>query len=269
MQDARSSVAVVVPFPRPELTDSERISLRHLTHFLASYDRFLVMPRSLRSGLAGFGVKRVPDKYLESRRGYSALLLSRDFYERFSDYEYILIYQLDCLVFSGELSEWCAKGYDYIGAVHTIGDNPPCAGQGGFSLRRVQGCLGVLSSPLRTVDPAEYWERHWASRPLLERGLNLPRRWAKHFRRLNGVQREIRRRIRSYHEWAEDWFWSLEAAKYKPDFRLAPVEEGLRFAFDEDPDRAFEAAGQQLPFGCHGWPRRSDFWERFVLPPQA
>jgi hypothetical protein len=259
------SVAVVTPFPSAALDKGARVSLRHLNHHLGSYDRFLVMPRSQRQGLEGFEVKRFPDRWLESRRAYSALLLSRDFYRSFADYEYILVYQLDCLVFSAELAEWCAKGYDYIGAVHVIGDNPPCAGQGGFSLRRVAGFLEVLSSPVRTEDPAEYWKRSWAGRPPLQRWRNVPRRWAKHLRRFNGVQREIRRRNRDYHGWAEDWFWSLDARRYKPDFTVAPVEEGLRFAFDEDPERSFEEAGLRLPFGCHGWTRRPDFWAPYLL----
>jgi hypothetical protein len=257
---------VVVPFHRAELDESERISLRHLNHYLASYDRYLLMPRSLHGGPEGFDAKRFPDTFFESRRGYSALLLSRAFYRSFSDYDYILVYQLDSLVFSDELSQWCAKGYDYIGAVHTIGENPPCAGQGGFSLRRIESFLAVLSSKVRTIEPAEYWQRNWSGRPRTERLKNLPRKWAKYVRRLNGVERDIRQRNAAYHGWAEDWFWSLDARKYKPDFRLAPIEEGLRFAFDEDPERAFEAAERRLPFGCHGWNRRAEFWEPYLLP---
>ncbi len=38
------------------------------------------------------------------------------FYKTFTAYEYILIYQLDAFVFCDALKEWCAKGYDYIGA---------------------------------------------------------------------------------------------------------------------------------------------------------
>ena len=50
------------------------------------------------------------------RVAYNRLMMSEQFYRAFEGYEYILIYQLDCLVFSNALEEWCRKGYDYIGA---------------------------------------------------------------------------------------------------------------------------------------------------------
>src|ERR1700737_7989 len=265
MADTTSAAAVVVPFYRQELGADERVSLRHLDHFLGPYDRFLFMPKSLRGGLDGFGSRRFSDRFFESRRGYSALLLSRDFYRSFSEYEYVLVYQLDCLVFSDDLLRWCEKEFDYIGAVHTIGDNAPCAGQGGFSLRRVSSFLDVLNSRIKTVDPAEYWERNWSSRPPIERWRNLPRKYAKHLGSFNGVRWEIKRLNRTYLGWAEDWFWSLEARRYHPEFRIAPIEDGLRFAFDQSPETAFAAAGRGLPFGCPGWTRARAFWEPYLL----
>jgi hypothetical protein len=259
-------VAVVVPVYRPGLNADERVSLRHLERVLGGYDRFLVMPESLRFGLDGFGVKRFPDRFLESRRGYSALMLSRRFYSTFAAYDYVLIYQLDCLVFRDELHYWCEQDYDYIGAMHKIGDRS-LPGNGGFSLRRISSFLNVLNSKTRTVDPGEHWQRHWSQRAPLRRGLNLPRRYAKHLHSFNGVGWEIHRMNRAYHGWAEDWFWSLNAQKYWPRFRIAPNEQGLRFAFAESPEEWFELAGRQLPFGCHGWNGVARaFWEAYVLP---
>ena len=42
--------------------------------------------------------------------------MKEKFYRAFADYEYILIYQLDCLVFASSLEEWCGKGWDYVGS---------------------------------------------------------------------------------------------------------------------------------------------------------
>ena len=56
------------------------------------------------------------NKNFTSRNSYSKLLLSSKFYERFSDYDYMLIYQLDCLIFSNDLKKWTDLNYDYIGA---------------------------------------------------------------------------------------------------------------------------------------------------------
>jgi hypothetical protein len=43
-------------------------------------------------------------------------MLSIDFYKRFRDYKFILIYQLDAYVFRDELEYWCEQDYDFIGA---------------------------------------------------------------------------------------------------------------------------------------------------------
>lgn len=260
------SVAVVVPMYRDELTPDERISVRHLLRFLGRYDRYLVVPRSVRPSLGDFGVRRFPDRSLRSRRGYSALLLSRRFYRAFADYEYILVYQLDSLVFRDELADWCARGYDYIGAMHRIGEHPPIPGNGGFSLRRVPTFLRVLTSRTRTVDPAEHWRRHWAHLPPLTRLRATPRRVAKRLRAFNSVGWEIRRMNRSEYAWPEDWFWSLEARKYVPEFRIPSAAEGIRFAFAEDARSWLEAAAGRLPFGCHGWDRSErELWEPYLL----
>jgi hypothetical protein len=259
-------VAVVVPAYRDSLTDDERISFRHLDRFRGQYDRYLVMPKRLDFGLDGFRAARFADGFLESKHSYSRLLLTRRFYHRFSSYDYILVHQLDSLVFSDELSFWCATGYDYIGAVHTIGDLPPHIGNGGFSLRRVASFLAVLSSTKRAVDPREHWAATWGDRPVLTRLRALPRRYAKHLRAFNGVRWEIRRLDKTPHAWPEDWFWSLEAKRFLPDFRIAPNEDGDRFAFFGTPRKTFERVGCRLPFGCHGWPRfERDFWNPHLL----
>ena len=42
-------------------------------------------------------------------------MVSPLFYLNFKKYRYLLIYQLDALVFRDELLEWCSKEIDYIG----------------------------------------------------------------------------------------------------------------------------------------------------------
>jgi hypothetical protein len=56
------------------------------------------------------------------------------------------------------------------------------------------------------------------------------------------------------------------AAKYYPDFNVASVEEGLRFAFEVAPKECFELNNLTLPFGCHAWPKYDrDFWKPYLL----
>jgi hypothetical protein len=224
------------------------------------------MPAGLAFGIDGYLTQRFPDRFFLSKHWYSRLLLTARFYRAFSRYEYLLIHQLDSLVFSDDLQSWCELGYDYIGGVHTIGDLPPQVGNGGFSLRKTSSFLKVLRSNARAVDPRDYWMANWADKPLSVRVRALPRKYAKHLRRFNDVRWEIRRLDRTPVAWPEDWFWSLEAKRFWPPFRIAPNAVGDRFAFCDTPRECFAKTGR-LPFGCHGWTRHErEFWEPHLLP---
>src|SRR5690606_35437868 len=98
------------------------------------------------------------------------LVLSRRFFRSFITYEYILIYHLDALVFSDQLREWCAAGFDYIGAPWLKSPDDPTqgfseVGNSGFSLRNVEAALRVIDSRRYKVDPDDYWTRNHASKP--------------------------------------------------------------------------------------------------------
>ena len=60
-----------------------------------------------------------------------------------------------------------------------------------------------------------------------------------------------------------DHFWSDAAINYLPEFKIASVETGLRFAFEVAPRLCFRLNNNQLPFGCHAWARYDRaFWSR-------
>ena len=113
-------VIIVVPIYRSELRETERVSLLQLQKVLGNYPRVFLAPASLSFDFGalgrGFGVERFDDAYFDGLSGYSCLMLSDEFYARFADYQYVLIYQLDAFVFQDTLRAFCALGYDYIGA---------------------------------------------------------------------------------------------------------------------------------------------------------
>lgn len=267
------TVAVVVPMSnRAHLTLEEEISLRHLLHYLGKYDKFMVIPESLDFECPGFRLQRFRDKFFGSSEANNRLMFSRKFYQAFREYTYILIYQLDCLVFSDQLLEWCTLGLDFVGAPWLpCPDLPwvkvPGVGNGGFSLRKVQSFLHVLHSKQYWHEPAEYWQKFCALRPKpVQQYLNLPRKYLAHIRPLNGIRQHIRKGYLA-HQKHEDKFWSKEAAKYYPGFRIPPVETALRFSFEASPRLCFAINHHQLPFGCHAWPRYDRaFWEPYLLP---
>ncbi|HEX2055722.1 MAG TPA: DUF5672 family protein [Nitrospiraceae bacterium] len=270
------TVAVVVPgYDRSEFTADEEISFRHLDAYLGPYDKYLVVPRSLSIQRAGFALKRFPDSFFGSAIANARLMLSRTFYEAFADYRYILIYQLDALVFSDQLLDWCAKDFDYVGAPWVnCEDSPwvsrPRVGNGGLSLRKVESFLKVLSSDRYWIDPEAYWQSLAAGQPWLRRFfLYLPKKWLKRLSRFNGVTWELRQwHLRPDGTRNEDHFWADHAVRYSPEFKVASFEEGLKFAFEVAPRQCFELNGRRLPFGCHAWPRYDRaFWEPYLLEP--
>jgi hypothetical protein len=224
----RRRVAVVVPVPRLPLTPDEEISLSQLRHHLFAYDSFVIAPDSLDVDCLGMRVRRFPDACFASIASYNRLLLTSEFYDAFQDYDYILIYQLDCLVFSGDLDRWCDRDWDYAGAPwfedFSAGPEggPWKVGNGGLSLRRIE----IFRELLRRPDVLAFLEEYQGQ---------------------------------------EDVFWSLEARNFEPSFRIPEPYEAIAFSIESSPRHCFELNGNALPFGCHYWNRIDrPFWEHFL-----
>ena len=260
-------VAVVVPMSnRADLYPDEEISLRHLTHYLGRYPNYLVVSDGLPIDRPGFQLARFGSEYFGSAAANTRLMLSTHFYERFQQYEYILIYHLDALVFSDRLEEWCDKGYDYIGPPWQITEDTPWVktpgvGNGGFCLRKVSSCLKVLNSTRYTIEPEHYWEKYRAAHSPVEQIINFPRKYLKRLKMFNNIDREIVKFSKN-----EDLFWGNRARHYYPDFKIAPIEVALQFAFEGAPRDCYEQNEKALPFGCHAWPKYDrSFWEPYLL----
>ena len=150
MTTRRTDVIIVIPVYK-EMDAFEIISLRQVLRVLGGYDICLVAPASMDVTAYMkyhlFSVKRFDDSYFTNTNSYSELLLSVDFYRNFSNYEFMLIYQLDGFVFSDRLKEFCRLGYDYIGAPipYTAWHHmPSLVGNGGVSLRRISKIIKLL-----------------------------------------------------------------------------------------------------------------------------
>jgi len=263
----QKTVAIVVPLSyRQELTADEQVSLRHLTHFLGRYDKYALVPKGVRFNLPGLEVKPFPRKFFGTPAANDRLGLSRYFYEAFSDYQYMLIYHLDALAFSDQLLDWCATDLDFIGPPWLpCTDSPwvktPRVGNGGFNLRKVNSYLKVLDSSIPSTDPEKYWKRNFSTKPKYVQYINLPKKYLKRVPWFNGVKWET-------HRWstADEYFWVDRGIHYYPDFKVASVEQGLRFGFEVAPRMCFELNGNKLPFGCHAWTRYDRaFWEPYLL----
>lgn len=157
-------VCVVVPVYKAKPTLSEMASFRQCLTVLRNYDICVITYKGLDLPVYDelsletrkeYKLRFFAKDYFASVAGYNSLCLSVSFYERFLDYKYMMIYQLDAWVFRDELSYWCSLGYDYIGAPWFFRDKKDIEytkkmegiGNGGFSLRKISHCLKVLNFP--------------------------------------------------------------------------------------------------------------------------
>lgn len=258
-------VAVVVPLYKTMFSPEEKTSFRHLRHYLKKYDKYYVVPNHLPKGefeALGGEIISFPKEFFASVQRYSEMLIREEFYLPFVSYEYILIYQLDALVFSDKLDDWCQKDYDYIGAPWfrpTIGrlshkeGFPISGGNGGLSLRKVESFLRVIRLAKKIAKR--------------ESDSSLLRKWwfiaAVLTQKAHEIWLNSPPQCYPFHE---DGFWSFEAPKYDPSFTAAPFEVALQFSFEENPRECFRLNHFQLPFGCHAWERfDKGFWTPYLL----
>lgn len=267
---------VVVPIYKSALSADEVISISTIRRHLSKYAVCFVAPQSLdlQSIIQpGEFVERFDDDFFAGVAGYNRLLTSTQFYERFAEWEYMLICQLDCLVFRDELDRWVTKGYDYIAApwFRKYLEDPAGGlwrvGNGGFSLRNVQSHLKILKQKILQgyiypMNGSSPWD---PTEPIDEIGLY--QKITPWYRRMNPfaqwttIEEELLRYPRN-----EDLFWSLEAPKFAPAFRVASAEEALPFAFEMAPHWCFQKNDKKLPFGCHAWARYDrNFWMEYIM----
>ncbi len=273
------TVAIVIPFyARTNFLPEEELSLRQLCHFLGRYDKFLIAPFGSGVQREGFEVIQMPRKFFGSPAAASRLTMWPHFYRAFQDYEYILIHHVDSVVLSDDLASWCDAGWDYIGPPWLpCADTPwvkePAVGNGGFTLMKVESALQVFHNRHRQ-SPATFWldiltRNGVRLRPLF--------RMAERARAVVSRSRILNRALTEWqisenpniHGANNDFFWSFHAVNYLPTFKVASVEEGLRFGFEAAPRMCFELNKQRLPFGGHAWAKFDrSFWEPHLLSSQ-
>ena len=229
---SKIKAAVVIPIYKDELNEFEKISLNRVLKVLGRYPIIFFAPEGKKFS---YVPKDRPIIYFQAGFfknlwTYNALMLEKNFYTYFFDFDYILIYQLDAFVFSDKLEYFCSLGYDYIGAAwpYTWGTlarkNPNIenkkiilrAGNGGFCLRK----------PKAIYD-------------LLKKKQNLAEKWRC---------------------FSEDTFFAYCGMNQKNKFKVAPVKIATKFSIELLAEH-FYKKNNQLPFGCHAWQKLSaDFY---------
>ncbi len=264
---SQSNTQCIVVFPvYKSLTKTECAYFRQAVSMTRGYKHVFVAPKSLvvdesYEELRDLEVIRFNDAYFVDIVGYNYLMLSSDFYDAFSAYEYILIHQADVYLFRPDLADWCSRGYDYIGApwlkpnrvkkglfynnfLYKLLPNSfpktkkrklyECynvVGNGGLSLRKTSTFRNILGLPKAQV--------------------------------VLDVYKDLLRTDTLYNE---DIFWSVEAPHLLKAFSKPKWQEALFFAMETYPRYSLDSITRgELPFGCHApLVYEPDFWRAYI-----
>ena len=226
-------IIIVVPRYSVDMTITERVSFYQVKKVLGYYPLMFIAPEKLRPVIEQENeqAEYFDDSNFESVVTYSKLLLSPEFYKRFSRYRYMLLYQLDAFVFSDKLLDFCSLGYSYIGAPvprifwRDIGQR---VGNGGLSLRKISDCIKV------TEKKEEIFESSGLMKSFIP---------------------------------CEDKFFGYCGKHKMLGFSIPNVDIAERFSIEYDVARSWSRISiNNLPFGCHAWskPQYFELWKPYI-----
>ena len=267
---AHNKVVVVIPIHSPNPSAYELISFKQCFAILGSHPIKILAPKELdlaqyQSVVPSFETIFIDSKWQSSITKYNKLKTSRFFYNLFKDYQFLLTYELDAFIFRDDLLLWCNKDYDYIGAPwfedyiqEGLSNKLIGVGNSGFSLRKIEPILKLLKY-IYYKNPLEYNNGKFG---LLKVYTKTPFRWImQKYSNVTGENYSIQKTFPYY----EDIFFGTVAPKYAKDFKVASVEEAMRFSFELKPALLYEFNNNELPMGCHAWWRYAlDFWKPHI-----
>ncbi|ASW75057.1 hypothetical protein IQ37_00325 [Chryseobacterium piperi] len=253
---------IVIPIYKVRLTEYEITSLKQCFKILGKHPIKFVAPNNLDLSVYNnvlekpIEVEYFNSHFFKNISGYNQLMLSKEFYERFSHYNYMLVYQLDCYVFRDELDFWCLKGYDYIGA--------PWLDYRFYSMRKTEKLKFLIKRLANNkVLGKKYVNKDTLVYNVGNGGFSL-RKISKFLETLRFTSKDIIEDFSKSNEPSEikneDIFWSFEAKNIKkPNYKIA-----AKFSLEQHPFLGMRLNSNQLPFGCHAWDKKYSFWKDYI-----
>jgi hypothetical protein len=258
--ETKEKVAIVIPIYKSTLTKGEEYSLQRCQKILKDFPIIFLAPKNLNAIYTkNFQVEEFDKQYFEGIQGYNRFMLSTELYQRFEQYEYILVYQLDALVLSNQLLYWCNQNLDYIGAAWV-------------------GPKRDFISAIKHTIKVKNYENSLKGTQVMHRELRLDLISFKKagnggfsLRKVNTLKHITEK----YSTWIEkiidahipeDTFFAILLNLYQPKtLKVGSFRQGLRFAFEMNPSRAFRLNWWRLPFGCHDFEDwEPDFWQNVL-----
>ena len=224
------NAVICIPVYKEKISYYEEISLQQVNRILSKWDKVYIAPESLSFKYGNnYSVVRFPNEFFVSKDTYSDLLMEKSFYQVFSDYDFLLVYQLDAFVFADKMAYFCNLNYDFIGAPGRGGMwRYFHVGNGGFSLRKIKSCIKILNN-----------------------------------------KREIMQSLRKRYQWRsvpEDIFWGYCGYVQDVDFCVPSSRLASKFSVENDYVHGMRDIKKYgLPFGCHYWQGENYmFWKNYI-----
>lgn len=146
----RKDCCVVIITHKEKLEGNDLWSFeRAIRTFYERRDIKLIIPENISTSFYEhysdfIDIQKVNPKWLSSLKSYNEMCCTAEFYDMFSEYEYMLIYQTDAFVFKDELDYFMGLGYDWYGAPWPhLRDR---VGNGGLSLRKVSKMREIVAN---------------------------------------------------------------------------------------------------------------------------
>ena len=275
---------IIVPIYKVSLDELELRSIVQLLKVLKKRNIFFVHPENLnlyyykdlarKHNKSDIDFVALSPTYFYSIIGYNKLMISSSFYKKFSNFNYMLIYQADCYIFEDNLDYWCAKNYDYIGGIwfENYTGNPEndknmwLPGNGGLSLRKTKSIITLLNSKKPYYNYKElknqiYFKNKKYSIHNLKKILKLIFMIFGYRNNINYFAKTNKKN--------EDVFIMTYLRKTK-NFKVPNVKDAIFFSWDRRPDYLYNKY-KKLPMAVHAWFRDDDvykenktFWKKFI-----
>ncbi|MDR1896789.1 MAG: hypothetical protein LBR10_08370 [Prevotellaceae bacterium] len=274
-------ITIVIPVYKKDLSEDEIKSLKQCFNILYRYSVTFVthckLDTAVYTQLADETNVNPKFEYFDkefflSINSYNRLLLSRDFYSRFTTEDYIFIYQLDGFVFKDELEDWCKRGFDYIGAPWLIhygrgkyekSNRLYKVGNGGVSLRRVSAFLERFdrNMPLSVFPFYVKNIRKKKLIPMMIKTLKLLSFLIFSPKTIEYCLLHLTEDVLP-----EDCFWADALSNTKIALKVPDVTTAASFCFEIAPSCLYQLTDNKLPFACHAYKKYEyeSFWEKHI-----
>lgn len=255
----KKDIAIVVPIYKLPLSPYDRICLNQLFKVMTGYDIYAVFPENL-------DITDVCEEYpllkssmesshFSSLRSYNKLVLSRSFYDAFSNYKYILINQLDTYIFKDELCKWANSGFDYVGAPFVPDKNKYWS-----PLRRLWCKLNFYLRRYKGTNP------HHSQWYQVGNGGFCLRNVSKFQNITKKYKQQIEDDLSDEKDFYPEDLWLSFELKDDDRLKTPDWKTALLFSIECSPQKCMDIIGNKLPFGTHAWTldKHRPFWEKYI-----